>query len=261
MKPTKLFRGLVRWHRGLGLAATLFVVWLVVTGVLVHHAADFGFEGTPVSSAWILDRYGIGEPEVISMKAGEHWISQAGKSLYLGEKRIASLSEAPVGATILPGMLAVGSRDRLLIFDLRGRLIEDLRPEHGLPAGIQAIGSRGERIVLDTHGGLFEADPEAMQWRPARGVLPRVQPAEMPAGLRAAIAQDARSREISGERLLRDLHSGSFFGAAGRWAIDLAALALLVLSVSGIWIWLRARREFGVAKTAKADKERGKLSR
>jgi hypothetical protein len=214
-----------------------------------------------VRSAWILDHYRIGEPEIISFRVDERWFSQAGKSLYLDGQRIAGLAEPLVGAGKLPSLLAVAARERLLIFDPRGQLIEDLRPEHGLPGGILAVGEHQGRLVLETRAGMFEADPAEMQWRSVRGSLPRPAPVEAPAPLRSAIAQDARAREISRERLLRDLHSGAFFGTAGRWAIDLAALALLVLAMSGIWIWLRARREFRTAKPANADQVRGKLSR
>lgn len=264
MKPTRLFRGLVRGHRWVGLASSVLILWLVITGVLIHHAADLGLETEPVRSVWILDRYRIEEPEVASFKAGERWLSQAGKSLYLDGQRIGSLSEALVGAVGLPGSLVVATRDRLLILDPRGQPIEDLRAEHGLPVKIRHIGVRGGRIVLETRAGTFEADPDEMQWRAVRAILPRPAPVEAPATLRAAIAQDARSREISIERLLRDLHSGSFFGAAGRWAIDLVAFALIVMSLSGVWIWLRARREFSPARTAKpgdAARVHGKFSR
>jgi len=261
MKPSKLFRGLVRWHRWIGFAAGVLVLWLAISGALIQHAADFGLETEPVHSAWILDHYRIGEPPVISFRVGGHWFSQAGKSLYLDGRKTASLEESLVGAASFSGSVAAVSSARLLIFDLHGRLIEDLRPEHGLPGGIRAIGTRGDRLVLDTRDGTFEADPAEMRWRATHRSVPRPAPVEAPAALRAAIAQDARAREITRERLLRDLHSGVFFGTAGRWAIDLAALALLALATTGLWIWRRARCEFGAAKPANADRVRWKLSR
>lgn len=263
MKPPKLFRVLVRWHRWLGLAAAFIIVWLVVTGVLIHHAADFGLEVRHVRAAWILDRYRIGDPDVISFEVGGRRISQSGKSLYLDQKWIAALDEPLTGAINPPGLLLAAGREQLLVFDESGQRVEIVRTEHGLPSGVRGIGLHGKRIVLDTHTGWFEADPAEMQWRPAHGTLRRSTPSMPPDATRAAIVEDARSREISHERLLRDLHSGSFFGTAGKWVIDIAALALLVLSISGIWIWVRARREFGgrnPAKSATRDRVRGKLS-
>lgn len=263
MKPTKLFRVLVRWHRWLGLAAALFIVWLVVTGVLVHHAADFGLEGEPVRSVWILDHYRIGDPDVTAFEVGGRWVSQSGKSLYLDPERIATLDSPLVGAINPPGLLVAAASEQLLVFDERGRMIETVRAEHGLPPAIRNIGWRANRILLETHAGVFEADPAEMQWRPARAALHRATPSRLPDAIHAIIVQDARSREISHERLLRDLHSGNFFGTAGKWVIDIAAAALLLLSVSGIWIWVRARREFGgktPTKSTTLDRVRGKLS-
>lgn len=263
MKATGLFRVLVHWHRWVGLAAAFFIVWLVITGVLIHHAADFGLESEPVRAAWILDHYRIGDPDVISFEAGGRRISQSGKSLYLDRERIAALDEPLTGVVNPPGLLLAAGREQLLIFDERGQRIETVRAEHGLPSGIRGISLQGKRIVLDTQAGWYEADPNEMQWRPARGMPRRATPSKPPDVTRAAIVQDARSREISRERVLRDLHSGSFFGTAGKWVIDIAALALLLLSISGIWIWVRARREFGgktPAKSATRDRVRGKLS-
>ena len=44
------------------------------------------------------------------------------------------------------------------------------------------------------------------------------------------------------ERLLLDLHSGRFFGRFGPWVMDAAAVLIVLLGVSGTWIWLRRRR-------------------
>ncbi|MBL1432554.1 MAG: hypothetical protein COB94_003805 [Gammaproteobacteria bacterium] len=47
------------------------------------------------------------------------------------------------------------------------------------------------------------------------------------------------SNEISWERMLLDLHSGRVFGRYGIYVMDFAAIGLLVLSCTGLWIWLR----------------------
>jgi uncharacterized iron-regulated membrane protein len=44
------------------------------------------------------------------------------------------------------------------------------------------------------------------------------------------------------ERVILDLHSGRFFGKLGPWLFDIAALLLILLSLSGAWIWLKRRR-------------------
>lgn len=259
MKPSRLLRALARWHRWLGLAAMVFLIWLGVSGFLIHRGAIIGLE-KPVQSAWILEHYRIGDPTVVAFEVNGRWISQAGKSLYLDRQRIAGLSEPLVGVAHLPGLLAIASREQVMMFDEQGRHVETLRSEHGLPPGIRALGLRGDRLVLETFAGRYEADAEELQWRPVRATLKPLTAAEPPAALRNTIVRDARSREISRERVLRDLHSGSFFGAVGQWAVDIAALALLMLSVTGVWLWSRKQREFGANKAPKAG-GRARLSK
>ncbi|MBE9548779.1 MAG: PepSY domain-containing protein [Proteobacteria bacterium] len=44
---------------------------------------------------------------------------------------------------------------------------------------------------------------------------------------------------ISWERLMLDLHAARFLGPLALWFSDLMAGLLLLLSISGIWIWWR----------------------
>ncbi|MDP3677938.1 MAG: hypothetical protein Q8R23_02450, partial [Methylotenera sp.] len=44
------------------------------------------------------------------------------------------------------------------------------------------------------------------------------------------------------ERIVLDLHSGRIFGRYGPLLMDVAALVLIVLSFSGVWIYLRTVR-------------------
>ena len=181
-------------------------------------------------------------------------IAGPGKSRRAGgdRQRNASPSKTLVGAAHPPGLLVIASREQVMMFDEQGHLVETLRTEHGLPLGIRAMGLRGNRMVLETFAGHYETDVVELQWRPVRTRVKPLTAAEPPAVLRNAIVQDARSREISRERVLRDLHSGSFFGAVGQWVVDIVALALLILSVTGGWLWLRKQREFGENKAPKA---------
>ncbi len=51
-----------------------------------------------------------------------------------------------------------------------------------------------------------------------------------------------RSRLLSIERWLQDLHSGRFFGTIGIIVLDIASALLLILAVTGLIIWWRSRR-------------------
>ena len=48
--------------------------------------------------------------------------------------------------------------------------------------------------------------------------------------------------QLSLDRLLLDLHSGRLFGKTGVYLMDAAAIGLLLLSITGLIVWLRRRK-------------------
>lgn len=248
MKPSRFLRVLARSHRGLGLGAALLMLWLAVTGALVNHAEDFGLERATVRSPWLLDTYGIGTPPVTAAyRIGDRWLVQAARSLYLDERFLTMLGddEQLIGAVAAGELLAVATGEQLRLVDGSGALVETLGPAHGLPEDLRQLGVTAHgQLVVRARAGLLAADPAGLIWRrpapPARWSVAE----SVPPALQAAIERDARTRALSREQLVRDLHSGRFLGHWAKWLSDLLALTLVALSVSGVWLWWRARREF-----------------
>ena len=54
-----------------------------------------------------------------------------------------------------------------------------------------------------------------------------------------AAKQRFRSQFLTLERIIVDGHSGRLFGLFGVLLMDLVAVLLILLSVSGVYIWLR----------------------
>ena len=52
-------RPFLKWHRGLGIAAALFVAILAVTGILLNHNATLGLHQHQVTHPWLLEHYDI----------------------------------------------------------------------------------------------------------------------------------------------------------------------------------------------------------
>ena len=52
-----------------------------------------------------------------------------------------------------------------------------------------------------------------------------------------------RGNGLKLERVILDLHSGRIFGQYGVFIMDAAAIALLWLSLSGMWVWNSRRRK------------------
>ena len=143
-------------------------------------------------------------------------------------------------------VIVLAGREHLWLLDARGTLLETLGPEHGLPPRITRVGSRDTQVVLDSEQGKYLANLDALRWMRTTGEVKHwAQPQMPPQELRSEIEQAWRARELTVERVLRDVHSGRILGTAGAFIMDAAAAMLLILAVTGVWIWWRARQEFG----------------
>jgi len=233
------------WHRRLGLASTLFILLLVLTGVAINHSDDFGLAQTPVTQAWILDYYGIPAPAHVAQFAGlDHANLPAlyitDNLLWQGQRAIFEGSQTLISASYAANMLVAIDAQQLYLFDAAGHLQETQNSSTGLPSDLLALALRGDRVWLKTETGVYQADEQLIEWQvvmPNKAITwlipnPRVD---------AEFIQHARSANLDWQRVMLDLHSGRLFGALTVWLWDLFALALLLVSLSGFWIWYKQK--------------------
>jgi len=234
-----------RWHRGIGVGASLFVVFLVVSGLALNHASQLGLDRQHVSPRWLLRWYGIGGPEQLrSFAVDGHWLSFAGSQLYLDDQSVATASDG-VGATIHGDWLVAASTKELLLLNRRGELIERLPWDLAGAAEIEAIGhdTTGE-VVVQSDGRTWLADTELLGWSEHEGPAAALEwsvAEEAPPGVRRAIVSHYSGNGLSVERLVLDIHSGRIFGRLGMFVYDVLALILGFSAVSGLVLWWRTR--------------------
>lgn len=235
-----------RLHRVLGAVAAIFILFMVMSGIIINHSNDLGFDQRHVSQPLLLSWYGLDAPEHIhSFTAGGHWISFAGSQLFLEDSHISSVSNG-VGAVFSNNMLIVASYDELLLLDTSGQLIER-QPWDAPGAGpIELIGLLSDgTVVVKATDQLWVADSELLGWQLAKESTsnPAWSTSEStPPPLIRTITQQYRGEGLSIERLLLDFHSGHVFGPIGVFIYDLLALAVGFLSISGLVLWIRGRR-------------------
>jgi uncharacterized iron-regulated membrane protein len=235
---------LLRWHRRIGVAIAIFVVMLVATGIAINHSSDLGLDKQPLKQTWLLNHYGIPTPvlrsfPLKSVSADDIWLSQLGDGLYLSETEIGSCSGALLGAVALPETIAVLCAGRLQLFTLAGEKLDDISESLGLPRGVDALAVEQQAVLLRTPASVFAFDSRTLmfsvisvsdiEWAGAALAPPALQ--------RNLYAQYSGSG-LSWERLLLDLHSGRLFGSLGVFIVDLAAIALLLIALSGVWVWV-----------------------
>ncbi len=235
-----------RWHRRLGVAAAVFLLVIAVTGVLLNHAADWGLGDARLTGPAARAFLAAGEGGLILAASGGRRLVWVRDRLVVPESGEIIPLASPVGALVADGGLLVAAADRLLILDARGRLLDRLEPPL-VPEAITAIGRDGA-------GGILIATPDGpRRLDPALGVM---GPADDEAGI--AWAPPPRPPADADERALvraadlavgvplidalAALHSGRLLGLGGRVTADLAALALVYLAASGLWL---ARRRNG----------------
>jgi hypothetical protein len=230
-----------RWHARIGLAAVVFFLFLAATGVVLNHGTDFGLDKRYVHAAWLARWYGIApESPRHAFHAGQHDLIAANGRWLLDGRISGEKFPQPVGLVELPDMVVVASSASLYLYGKDGALIDRLERSAlpGIP--VQAIGSGGKQLVLRTGAGTFETR-DALSWQPApRDAIAWSAPAELRAAERERYAQ-LLEPGISVQQLLLDLHSGRFAGRYGPLVVDLLAVFLALLSLSGAWLFLKRR--------------------
>lgn len=229
------------WHRYVGLAAAVLVVLLAVTGFALNHTEKLGLGERPVAADWLLDWYGLapgGEPVSYALDGGR-WITWLEGRLFLGDRMIASDAGELKGAAAAPGAIVLAEGGGLRVLAEDGATIE-IVPPYALPGPVQALAPGS---VFATSAGTFRYDIESGRAEPFAGEAEWTQPADPPREVTDAVLAAYRGEGLSLERVLLDLHSGRLFGRIGPLVMDAAAVLLLVLTVTGIVIWMKNRRQ------------------
>ena len=235
-----------RLHRSLGAIAAVFILFMVLSGIVINHSNDFGLDQRHVDQPFLLDWYGLGAPEDIrSFAVGNRWISFAGSQLFLDDTLVSTVSGG-IGAVASGEMLVAASSDELLLLDTAGQLIERVAWSQPGAGPIESIGlSSDGNVAIRSSDQLWLADAELLTWQLAGNsdATPAWSSAQaIPDDLGQAITRQYRGDGLSVQRVLLDLHSGRAFGRVGVFVYDLLALIAGFLAVSGLILWWRAQR-------------------
>lgn len=58
------------------------------------------------------------------------------------------------------------------------------------------------------------------------------------------VSEELRGQGVNLEKLILDLHTGNFFGLSGKLISDLAAIAMIFVTLSGLYnLWMRKRKK------------------
>ena len=244
-KPrAKLLRSLYIWHRYLGLAASIFVIILTVTGLALNHTDELELDSGNVQSDILLDWYGIHAPDIRkSYRAGTHYVTEVGKDVYWDTLKIPGITAPLIGVVEYSDLVIISVEGRLLLFTPDGELVEQLGSAAGVPAGMQALGltANGNLAIRAAHG-YYRTDADFIEWNEADSLdatwASSVEPSLQ---LEQSLQASWRGSGLPMERVMLDLHSGRILGRWGIYLVDAAAILFLVLAISGVWLWSKRR--------------------
>jgi hypothetical protein len=216
-------RALARWHRRLAAVAGVWLAFLAITGVFINHAHDWGLDRTPLPSS--LQRL------VYDTDPGADFC-----------ERIASADPEcrdVFGSLPLPaGELLLGVH-KMVMLDKDGRVVEVLSAANLGLERVEAALFREPHVYLRGARRVIRADSDLMAWQALDD--------ETAAGIDAGAWQVRRDSRlaISWERLLLDLHAARFLGPVARYANDLLAGLIIVLALTGLWLYRSKRVRSG----------------
>ncbi|MFT4629950.1 MAG: putative iron-regulated membrane protein [Arenicella sp.] len=232
MKHQALRLFLWRWHRRLGLSAAVLLIWLSVSGVLLNHTSYFNLASIKLPVSLANTVYPVTYTKARLLETSLGMIEQRDQLLYLQGRSIQSCDGQFVGAVMIAQELWLACTNQILILGEKGQLLESLDKFSGLEIPINKIGSCNNSVCLESNQQVFMVDAATVSWLPHQAGASWV----------SAITSDKQFPQLLPEvhnlqRLILEAHSGRIFGVSGVLLMDLAALAIVLLALSGCFVW------------------------
>jgi hypothetical protein len=244
-KPSKTFKAIIirhlrEWHRKLGIFAALFLIFLSISGIALNHTEAFNLAHHPIKNQWLQAHYGIKSPSDVrfyeqnKLTVTDNYVWLNGSVLMEGEGKI-------ISAGRFQKFWLVATTSTLSIFDNSGSLIDQMNSGTGLPSPITDMSISESFVILNTSTGYYQTDANLFDWTIVQTL---VQPKWLKES-KAEISdienakQQHQSQFLTLERIVLDAHSGRIFGDVGVLFMDLVAVFLILLSISGLYLWLR----------------------
>lgn len=216
---------IARWHRRVAVFIMFWLAVLTLSGTLVNHAHDWGLDRKPLPQALQGSLYGIEHSPATDCDG----VPETGVDC------------AEVFASLeLPGGRLLLAEHSLSLLDADGRLLEKLPLGSTGLASLQAGYASGDAIYLRDSSKTIRTGPELLDFQ----VLDERESAALADA--AWRQRGEQTGSISWERLLLDLHAARFLGPYAKAFNDLAAGLILLLLLSGTWLyWIKRRARSG----------------
>lgn len=236
-----------KWHRRIAVASALFVVILLVTGILLNHTEGLQLDSHFSQSSLLRKAYGL--PATLDIQAVEieqRIISQFQDTIYLNEQAIDVCPGDLVGGIALDNVvgiersLLIACSSGLLWLDSNGEYLDFISVDTFNSASINALGTNASnQPVIDTGNRLSQISLDDLSSTNIESQDVSWSQLQAVDAATAKRLTDSYYREaLSWEQIVLDMHSGRLFGGAfGVFLMDASAIILLLLVISGLYMW------------------------
>jgi len=224
-------------HRWVGLSLVVFILFLSVSGIALNHAGDLELDSRHVGWSWLLDAYGLQVPTPSASYADTgHRATLLGERLFLDGRDIGQRESTLTGIASLGPLVLIGGEQTAYLLTADGDFVEAIDLGSQLIGQIEQVGRTGDRAVVLSAGRLYLSDRDVAVFESSESATVDHWSMETPPGAAEMEVLEVawRGRGLTVERLLLDLHSGRILGRAGPLLMDLVAVFLIVLSLSGL---------------------------
>lgn len=224
VNQARRLRLMARWHRRVAVFMAAWLTVLAASGILINHANDWGLDSRPLAEPLQRLVYGI-------ETSGNRYCETAPAT---GDecRDIFARLEIPSGAVLL-------GINSLFVTDASGHVVERLPAAMAGLNSLDAAYAIGPDIFLRDATRTVRTGPDLLDFSPVSTVesasLDDVSWQERPPS----------TETITWERLLLDLHAARFLGPLSKAFNDLAAGLILLLALSGAWLYRLKRRGDG----------------
>ena len=230
-------------HKFTGIAVCVFLIHLSITGIFLNHTEDLGLDEKYTASPMILALYNISMPsQEESFLVDNLFISRFGDQIFMDNQPVVKNEDPIMGATLSNQILVIAFPNEIVLLTQEGELIEKLTTATGVPANIQKLGALNSLLLLKASNQVWESNDEGQEWR--------VSDSNFNEWSNEAVMPDEKTQQIESyflgkgvtlEQFFLDLHNGNIIKGFGKWLLDIIAIFLLLISISGVWIWLRKK--------------------
>jgi len=239
----RLIRHLREWHRKLGIIAAFFLIFLSLSGIALNHTDGLKLGHQNVQNTWLLNHYGIKAPDELKFFHNNKFIV-TDELVWLKDQLLLETPDLIIAIGEFKQFILVMTSQQLYIYNLQGELIDQLGTLSGLPEQITAMHIGSDTLIIKTTTDYYQTDSDLLDWQ---SISPLAEPnwiiqSSATIADKQLATSHYKSQFLTWERIILDTHSGRFFGLFGVLFMDGVAILLILLSVSGIYIWIRYAR-------------------